>query len=142
MRCGLFKIIAVAFAYFSVFLAELSYNTEYYHAYLCAAFIAVSSLSTLLAVKTRSKLLIYYATIYLVGGILYALMVHPFTAYYADFMYYEAKLNFRLIIILADYLIIGIGGINVIYRFYTMRRYGSSSDDIFDARMGLYKWAR
>ena len=142
MTCGLFKIIAVAFAFLLVFLAELSYYTEYYHASLCAAFVSVSVLSTFFAIKTKSNQLILYASIYLVGAVMYALMIHPATAFYADYIYYEAALNFRLIIILADSLIIGMGGIGVIYRFYTVCRYGSDSDDIFDARVGLYKWAR
>lgn len=142
MICGLFKIIAVAFAFLLVFLAELSYNTEYYHASLCAAFIAVSVLSTFFAIKTKSNQMILYATIYLVGAIIYALMIHPATAFYADYIYYEAPLNYRLLIILADSIIMSIGGISVIYSFYTMCRYGSDSDDIFDARVGLYKWAR
>lgn len=142
MICGLFKIIVVAFACLLVFLAELSYKTEYYHASLCAAFIAVSVLSTFFAMKTKSNQLILYASMYLVGAIMYALMIYPATALCADYIYYEAALNFRLIIMLADSFIIGIGGISVIYRFYTMCRYGSDSDDIFDARVGIHKWAR
>lgn len=142
MICGLFKIIVVAFACLLVSLAELSYKTEYYHALLCAAFISVSVLSTFFAIKTRSNHLILYATIYLAGGIIYAFMINPSTAAFADWLYYDALVNYRLIIIISDSFIIGIGGISVIYRFYTMCRYGSDSDDIFDARMGLHKWAR
>ncbi|ANJ65528.1 DUF4059 superfamily protein [Pseudoalteromonas virus vB_PspP-H6/1] len=142
MKCGLLKIVVVALAFVFVKLAELSFHTEYYHAALSAAFVVTACFSTLFAIKTKSKHLVYYASIYIVGAILYALMLIPILAVSVDYVYYGAELNFGLIILLADSFIIGTGGINVIYRIYCLRRFGSSGDDIFDARMGLHKWAR
>lgn len=142
MKCGFLKIIVVALAFVFVKLAELSFHTEYYYAALSAAFVVTACLSTFFAIKTKSKCLVYYASIYIIGSILYALMLIPMLTASIDYLYYGAEVNFRLIIILADSFIIGTGGINVIHRLYTLRRYGSSSDDIFDARVGLHKWAR
>lgn len=141
MTGNLLKIIAVAFAYSFVYIAELSFNSEYYHAALSAAFAATATLSTLFAIKSRSKLLLYYASIYIIGAFIYAMMLIPAIAYSAYWFFYEAKVNFSILILFADSLIMVTGGINVIYRLYNLRRHGSSSDDIFNARMGIRKWA-
>lgn len=142
LLCGLAKIIVVALAFVFFKLAELSFHTEYYYAACCAAFIATACLATLFGMATKSNLLMIYSSIYIVGGLLYSLMMIPEIAMSIDHIYYDSKINFSLIITFADSFIIVTGGINVIYRFYTMCRYGSDSDDFFDARVGLHKWAR
>lgn len=135
---GILKIIVVALAFAFFEIAELSFHTEYYYAACSAAFLVTACFSIFFAMKTRSKLLIYYASIYIIGGLLYALMLIPTLTYAVDQFYYEYKVNYSLIIILADSFIMGVGGINVIYSIYTLRYHGGSGDDIFDARMGLH----
>lgn len=142
MTRNVLKIFVVALAFLFTSLAELSFYSDYYYAASSAAFVVTACFSIYFAVKTKSKLLIYYASIYIVGSFLYALMLYSRLSLGVYGIIYEGALNFGLLVFLADLLIICVGGINVIYRFYTLCRYGSSSDDIFDARVGLHKWAR
>lgn len=142
MKRGILKIIVVAFAYLFTYIAELSFCTEYYYAASSAAFVVTACFSIFFAIKTRSNLLMLYASVYIVGAFLFSLMMVAEIAVLVDYIYYGAKVNFSIIITFADSFIISIGGISVIYRFYTLRRYGSDSDGIFDARLGLHKWAR
>lgn len=139
---GILKIIVVALTYPLTKLAELSFYTEYYYAAQCAAMVFVAFLSILFGLTTKSRLLFAYAFVYIVGALTFALMMIPSFAFYCDYLFYESELNFSMIITLADCFIMITGGLNVIYRIYRLCRFGSSSDDIFDARLGLYKWAR
>lgn len=136
------KIIVVALTFPLIYLAELSFNTEFYYAALSAAFVVIACLSIWFAVKTRSNLLMVYAMIYIIGAFLFALMMIPSLSFAVDYWFYGDGLNFGLIIHLADSFIMGTGGISVIYRLFVMRRFSSGGDDIFDARLGLHKWAR
>jgi hypothetical protein len=136
------KIIVVALTFPLVYLAELSFKSELYYAVQCAALTFIALISILLGIKAKSKALMAYALVYIIGGLSYALMIIPSLSFYCDLFLYGGVLNFSLIISMADCFILSIGGINVIYRIYCLRRFGSSGDDIFDARMGLYKWAR
>lgn len=136
---GILKIFAVALSFLFVHLAELSFHSEYYHAASSAAFVASACFSTLFAVITKSRSLLIYASVYVVGSFFYAFMLlnRP-EVYVAYDLMYGHKLNYSLLVIIADLIIMGLGGINVIYRFYTLRYHGGSSDNIFDARMGLH----
>ncbi|MEO9497718.1 MAG: hypothetical protein ABJG42_24805 [Vibrio splendidus] len=136
------KIIAVAFAFLLINLAELSFESELYYAVQCAALSSIALISIFLGAKTKSKILMMYALVYIIGGLSFALMLIPSLSFYCDLFLYGGTLNFSLIISVADCFIITTGGINAIFRFYCLRRFGSSGDDFFDARMGLYKWAR
>lgn len=138
----LLKIVVVALTFPLIALAELSFNTEYYHAVQCAVMISIACISVFAAIKTKSRLLLMYAAVYVSSGLIFALTLIPRLSYYCDYIFYESMVNFSLIIQFADCFIISIGGISVSYRIYCLRRFGSSGDDIFDARMGLYKWAR
>lgn len=73
---------------------------------------------------------------------MYAFMLNYSIAVSVYELIYNGDLNYSLLVMLADSFIIVSGGINVIYRLYTLRYHGSSGDDIFDARVGLHKWAR
>lgn len=139
MTRGILKIFAVALSFLFVYIAELSFNSEYYHAASSAAFVASACFSILFAVITKSRSLLIYASVYVVGAFFYALMLLNRPEVYTVYnLMYEQKLNYSLLVIVADLLIIGLGGINVIYRFYTLRYHGGSSNDLFDARMGLH----
>lgn len=142
MISGFLKIIAVAFAFLFTYIAELSYQTDYYHANLSLMACASSFASIVLAVYTRSKSLLLYASIYIIAACFYALFYWPAVSMDVYHIFYVSKVNFSLIISIADWLIILAGGINVIYRLYTLFRGNHGSDDIFDACMGVYKWQR
>ena len=139
---GILKIFAVALAFPFTSLAELSFNNEYYYAAASAAFVATSCFSILFAVITKSKSLLIYASIYVVGAFMYAFMLNYSISVRLYDVIYDGFLNFSLLVIIADSFIMLTGGINVIYRLYTLRYHGGSSDDIFDARVGIHKWAR
>lgn len=139
---GILKIFAVALAFLFASLAELSFNNEYYYAAASAAFVATACFSILFAVLTKSKSLLIYASIYVVGAFLFAFMLNYGLSIPLYYFIYKGEANFSLLVIIADSFIMLTGGINVIYRLYTLRYHGSSSDDIFDARVGLHKWAR
>ena len=142
MNKGLLKIIAVALAFTFVKIAELSFHTDYYYAALSAAFVATACFSILFAVITKSKSLLIYASIYVVGAFLFAFMLNYDLSIPLYYFIYKDEVNFSLLVIIADSFTMLTGGIHVIYRLYTLRYHGSSSDDIFDARVGLHKWAR
>lgn len=142
MNKGLLKIIAVALAFTFVKIAELSFHTDYYYAALSAAFVATACFSILFAVITKSKSLLIYASIYVVGAFLFAFMLNYDLSIPLYYFIYKDEVNFSLLVIIADSFIMLTGGINVIYRLYTLRYHGGSGDDIFDARVGLHKWAR
>lgn len=73
---------------------------------------------------------------------MYALLYVPSVSLHVDYYFYESIVNFSMIINLADFVIIATGGIDAIYRFYTMRVGNRSNDSFFDACMGLREWQR
>lgn len=135
MRLGLSQIIVVAIAFFVTHLAELSYSSYYYHAFNTLTACVVSLIAIGFAIIHSSKLLLLYATIYVVAACFYSLFYFPAIAEHVYHVFYLAEVNFSLIISIADWLIITAGGINVLYRFYNLLRGNSDDDNIFNARV-------
>ena len=139
---GLLKIIVVALTFIFAYIAELSYLSSYYYANSALVDCITAILAVSVAVYSRSNIMLFYASVYIISAILYSLFYVPSAQAVCYYLFYEADLNFSMIITFADCLIITIGGINVFYRLYTLRRDDCGSDDIFDARLGLHKWAK
>ena len=135
MRLGLSQIIVVAIAFFITYLAELSYSSYYYHAFNSLTACVVSLIAIGFAVMHSSRLLLFYATIYVIAACFYSLFYIPAISMHVYHIFYSAKVNFSLIISIADWLIITAGGINVLYRFYNLLRGDSDNDNIFNARV-------
>jgi len=135
MKLGLSQVIVVAVAFFTTYLAELSYSSYYYHAFNSLTACVVSLIAIGFAVIHSSKLLLLYATIYVVAACFYSLFYVPTISMYVYHIFYSAEVNFSLIISIADWLIITAGGINVLYRFYNLLRGDSNDDNIFNARV-------
>ena len=142
MRLGLSQIIVVAIAFFITYLAELSYSSYYYHAFLSLTACVVSLIAIGFAVMHSSRLLLFYATIYVIAACFYSLFYIPAISMHVYHIFYSAKVNFSLIISIADWLIITAGGINVFYRFYNLLRGDSNDDNIFNARVVVRQWQR
>ena len=138
---GLLKIIVVALTFLFAYIAELSYLSTYYYANSALVDCITALLAVAVAVTTRSNIMLLYALVYIISAALYSLFYIPSAQATCYYLFYEAKLNFSMIITFADCFIIITGGINVLYRLYTLRRDDSGSDDMFDARMGLHQWA-
>lgn len=139
---GLLKIIVVALTFPLAYVAELSYSSDYYDANSALVDCVVAILAVAFAIQSKSNSLLLYATVYICSAILYSLFYIPSAQSMCYYLYYEADLNFSMIITFSDCLIMFIGGINVFYRLYTLRRDDSGSDDIFNARLGVHKWAK
>ncbi|MGB3724822.1 MAG: hypothetical protein WA981_03570 [Glaciecola sp.] len=139
---GLLKIIVVALTFPLAYVAELSYLSDYYYANSALVDCVVAILAVAFAIQSKSNSLLCYATVYIISAALYSLFYMPSAQSACYYLYYEADLNFSMIITFSDCLIMFIGGINVFYRLYTLRRDDSGSDDIFNARLGVHKWAK
>lgn len=138
---GLLKIIVVASTFLFVYIAELSYSSNYYYANGAIADCITAMLAISVAIFSRSNIMLFYALVYIISASLHAFFYMPSAREVCYYLFYEAELNFSMIITFADCLIITIGGINAFYRLYTLRRDDCSSDDMFDARVGLHQWA-
>ena len=138
---GLLKIIVVALTFVFAYIAELSYSSTYYYANSALVDCITAMLAVGVAIYSRSNIMLFYALVYIISASLYSLFYVPSAQAVCYYLFYESELNFSMIITFADCLIITIGGINVFYRLYTLRRDDCSSDDMFDARVGLHQWA-
>lgn len=139
---GLTQLLVVCLAFFAVCLAELTYLSNLYFAACAMAFGLVVIAAVIFGVLVKSRLLMLYGAICFVGAVLNTLMFASSMGMGAggwlEYAYWDAPINYCLLIELTEYCIIINGGIDVIYRFLLMRSHAGNGGYHFDARVGLH----
>ena len=146
MIAGFAKAALVGLAHFLVWLVELAFNSDYYYACMATALTFLVVLSVVMGVILKSRLLMTYATVCFVGigfNALLFLTVYPANLTLGawsllEWLYWDATINYCLILELLEFAIIVRGGIDVIYSFLLMRGHAGNSSYHIDARLGVY----
>lgn len=135
---GLLKLFVVGFSYLLVSLAELAFYSDYYYAICSVAYSTCAIFSIVCAIYSKSKSLLFYSFLCVVGSIMNSLMLYDSMFYLLEGVYWDYSINYCLILEFYEYTILAQGGINVIVYIFNYYRSGCDGDDNFSARLGLY----